>query len=75
MTLYDLIQVQKGKETVMMTDSLSKVSNRMRTLRTSHKGKNIVYVIRPSTGEKYRRPAAPGGYQSGDYAINPPRIK
>jgi hypothetical protein len=72
--LFDLIQKQKGKETVMMTDSLPKVNNRIRTLRTSHKGKNIEYVVRQSTSEKYRRPAAPGGYQSGSYGISPRKI-
>lgn len=53
--LYDLIQKLKGKETLMMTDTLPKVKARQRSFVTSQKGKirgnRVEYVIRDSFDE------------------------
>lgn len=53
--LYDLIQKKRGKETIIMTDELSKVNDRVKTLRRSQrkgiKGQRIEYSISPSNGE------------------------
>jgi hypothetical protein len=73
--LFDLIQTQRGKESLMMTDTLPKVNDRMKTLRSSHKGDKVVYTVRPSTGEKFRRKAYSEAWRAGGYAITPPRIK
>ena len=76
--LYDLIQTRRGKESVMMTDTLPKVNDRMKTLRSSQrkgiKGEKVVYTIRPSTGEKFRRKAYSEAWRAGGYAIIPPKI-
>lgn len=50
--LYNLIQTRRGKQTIVMTDSLPKVNNRMNTLRTSHrkgiKGDKVNYSVAPA---------------------------
>lgn len=50
--LHDLVQVRRGKETVMMTDELPKVNDRMKTLRACQrkgiKGQRVRYFIRES---------------------------
>jgi len=38
--LYNIIQTSRGKETVVMTDSLKKVNARIKTLRQSHRGQH-----------------------------------
>ena len=47
--LRNLIQIRAGKRTVVMTDSLPKVRDRMKTLRKSHrrgmKGDRVEFVI------------------------------
>lgn len=59
--LYNLIQRRRGKETVVMTDELPKIQDRVKTLRKSHrkgiKGDAITYHIvhAPLDEEKYRR--------------------
>ena len=78
--LYNLIQLRRGKETVMMTDTLPKVNDRMRELRSSQrkgvKGDRVVYSVR-STDEtnKFRRKSYSEAWRAGDYAIIPPVIK
>jgi len=37
---YNIIQTSRGKETVIMTDSLKKVNARIKTLRKSHRGQH-----------------------------------
>ena len=53
--LYDLIQTRKGKETVMMTDELSKVNKRMAALRKSQrtgiKNQKVEYRVQSSEQE------------------------
>lgn len=79
--LYDLIQVRKGVQEVVMTGNLAKVRDRMTTLRVSHrrgsglKGKQRVqYLIRPSeSAEKFRK--APHGIcltGRGKHPTSPP---
>jgi hypothetical protein len=77
--LYDLIQKRRGKETIMMTDTLPKVNDRMKQLRSSQrkgiKGDKVVYSVRPSEEqtEKFRRKAYSEAWRAGDYALNPRR--
>lgn len=49
--LYDLIQKKKDKEEIVMTDSLPKVLSRMKELRSSYRGKPIVFSYKESNGE------------------------
>ena len=76
--LYDLIQTRRGKDTVMMTDTLPKVNDRMRTLRSSQrkgvKGDKVVYTVMPSTSEKFRRKAYSEAWRAGGYGDNPKNI-
>lgn len=62
--LYNLIQKRRGKETVVMTDELPKVRDRMKQLRGSQRkgvGRNqdrVEYRVEPATDddEKYKKP-------------------
>lgn len=79
MLLYDLIQTRRGKETIMMTDTLPKVNDRMKKLRSSQrkgiKGDKVVYTVCPSENPfPFRRKAYSEAWRAGD-AITPPRIK
>ena len=51
--LYNLIKKYKGKETVMMTDSLAKVNARKKELSSSQRGgiknQRVEYVVVPTT--------------------------
>jgi hypothetical protein len=51
--LYDLVKVSRGRETVVMTDALPRVNDRLRTLRASHRGRGqrVELVVRPSQGD------------------------
>ena len=74
--LYNLIKTEKGKDSVVMTDQLPKVKNRMDTLRKSQRKKNILYKIVPTTEtNKFRQKPHDGSYVSGDYPTIPRRIK
>lgn len=42
--LYNLIQVSQGKEIIVMTDSLPKVNNRIKVLRSSQRNKTVYKV-------------------------------
>lgn len=59
--LYNLIQLRKGKEIVVMTDNLPKVNQRMKTLRSSQrrgiKKQKVEYKIQlaDDTQEKYKQ--------------------
>lgn len=58
--LYNLIQKRKGKETVVMTDELPKVNDRLDTLRKSLrkgiKGQKVTFLVRPAVdGEEKNR--------------------
>lgn len=71
MKLYDLVQTRKGKETVVMTDSLPKVNARMKALRLSHKkgcgGDKVTYVVHPAEDNiKYHKPPVFAFDPSGD---------
>ena len=77
--LYDLVQRRRGKETVVMTDELSKVNDRMKTLRKCQrkgiKGNRVEYSVRPSQeAAKYKQ--KPHGYDpSGGGHASPARIR
>jgi hypothetical protein len=58
--LYNLVQIRRGKRTVMMTDALTKVNDRLRTLRQGHrkgiKNQPVSYVVeKAATTEKFRK--------------------
>lgn len=58
--LYNLIQKRRGKDTVVMTDTLPNCNDRMKTLRKSHRkgvnGEKVEYRLEPSeTVEKYKK--------------------
>ena len=74
MKLYDLVQTRRGKETVVMTDGLSRVNARMRQLRNSQRkgigGDTVSYRSREAAteSEKFRQKPHdynPSGGQSG----------
>lgn len=73
--LYDLIQVRRGKEIVMMTDTRTKVQDRMKTLRASHRkgvnGEKVQYSIRPSEDEKFKRKPHTQAWRAGGYSDGP----
>jgi hypothetical protein len=77
--LYDLIQKKKGKESLMMTDTLPNVNARMRELRNSQrkgiKNHKVTYSVHPSTGEKFRRKAYSEAWRAGGYGLTPPKIQ
>ncbi len=58
--LYNLIQIRRGKSKVVMTDSLTKVRSRMKTLRQSQrtgiKGERVKYETKPAdeSTEKFK---------------------
>lgn len=66
--LYTLVKVQKGKETVYMTDSFKNVNARKKTLETSQRGQRPNYSIREANSEelKYQRPPSFNFDPSGD---------
>lgn len=72
--LYNLIQSRKGKQTIVMTDNLTKVNNRLKTLRNSQrkgiKGEKVIYTIAPTDNNvKFRQKPHDGSYLSGDHQI------
>jgi hypothetical protein len=77
MAKFDLIQIRRGKEEVVMTEALSKVNSRAATLRKSHRrgmnGDKVEFVIRPSESkDKFKK--KPHNYNpSGDTQI--PRVR
>lgn len=77
--LYNLIQKRRGKTTVVMTDELSKVNNRMKTLRTSQrngiKGERVIYSVElaEDAAEKYKQKPHNPRIGGGDRQI--PRVK
>jgi hypothetical protein len=77
--LYNLVQKRRGKETVVMTDSLPKVNSRMKNLRSSQrkgiKGDRVAYSVEPTEeNEKYKK--KPHNYNiGGSDATYPPRVK
>lgn len=54
--LYNLIETRRGKETVVMTDALPKVRDRMKTLRTSGRKKVVYRMEQTDETIKYRKP-------------------
>jgi hypothetical protein len=59
--LYDLVEKRRGKETVVMTDELPKVNDRLRTLRKSLRngvrGQKVNFSVRQATKtDKFRKP-------------------
>ena len=79
--LYDLIQTRNGKQTIVMTGELSKVNNRMKTLRKSQrkgiKGQRVEYSINPTTITEKFKQAPHDICLSGDgkYSGQPKRVK
>ncbi len=67
-TLYTLVKIQSGKETVYMTDALPKVKARKKALEQSQRGQRTNYSIRPANPDelKYRRPPSFNFDPSGD---------
>lgn len=67
-TLHTLVKIHGGKETVYMTDVLSKVKARKKALEQSQRGQRPNYNIRPALPEelKYRRPPSFNFDPSGD---------
>lgn len=78
--LYNLIQTRRGKESIVMTDTLPKVNNRMKTLRASHrtgiKGDRVNYSVKPAadTDEKYKKKPHNPRIGGGD-ATTPRKVK
>ncbi len=78
--LYDLVQKRRGKETIVMTDELAKVRNRMVKLRGSQrkgiKGDAVSYSLRPSAETTVKFKQAPHKLNlSGRGQAGPPRIR
>lgn len=76
--LYDLIRTFRGKETIVMTDQLSKVNDRMKTLRSSQnngiRGQKVAYSVRESVErEKYK--LKPNRWDASGKDCNPKRVK
>lgn len=77
--MYELVQTKRGKEKVVLIDQLSKVNDRMKTLRSSHRkgirGEKVTYFVRESTEtEKYKK--KPNNMNlSGDGSGLPKRVK
>ena len=67
-TLYTLVKIQSGKETVYMTDVFPKVKARKKALEQSQRGQRSNYSIRAALPEelKYRRPPSFNFDPSGD---------
>lgn len=59
--LYDLVRTFKGKEMLMMTDTLPKVESQFRKFKTSQKGKinggRVSYRIEGSSGTSHYKRA------------------
>lgn len=56
--LFDLIEIRRGKSKIVMTDHLSKVKNRRKTLLKGHRGDRTEYKIEENknkNGEKYKQ--------------------
>ncbi len=66
--LFSLVHTSSNKETVYMTDVLTKVKARKKQLETSQRGKKTNYSIRPANEneEKYQRPPSMNFDPSGD---------
>ena len=84
--LYNLVQTRRGKETVVMTDQLPKVRDRMKTLRKSQrkgiKKDKVIYAIIPTeeffpfetTPPKYRKKPHSESWRAGG-GSEPRRVK
>ncbi len=74
--LYHLIQIQKGKSTIVMTDSLPKVNDRKKTLSASLRGKSIRFKIESADedAKKFKKKPHDGSYVGGDYASYPRKV-
>lgn len=77
--LFHLVRLFRGKETVMMTDTLPRVNARKKQLSSSQRkgvrGQATTYTVRPAAkdAEKYRKPSA-DMYLSGQPRVWPPRV-
>lgn len=77
--LYNLVQTRRGKDSILMTDELPKVRQRMKTLRQSQrkgiKGDKVVYTVVPTDETvKYRRKPYSEAWRAGGYGLNPKKI-
>ena len=74
--LYNLIRKWRGKETLMMTDDLSKVNDKRKKLLMSQrkgiKGQQVTYTVKPAEVDdvKYEKPPA-DMYLSGQPRYHP----
>ena len=79
--LYDLVQKHRGKETVMMTDTIAKVEAQKKKYKTSQgkklNGSWVEYFIRPSeSDDSYKRRPNRRATSGGDYRLHrPERVK
>lgn len=74
--LYNLIEKIRGKEEIIMTDSLTKVRNRKKTIATSKRGQKVEYFIVESTDvEKFQKKNPGEGWRAGGYSDGPKIIK
>jgi len=79
--LYNLIKTYRGKDEIVMTDSLPKINNRLKTLRQSQKNgvknQKVTYTVSPASEDedKFKKKKGGEGWRGGDYAITPPKIK
>jgi hypothetical protein len=66
--LYSLVLTKSGKETVYMTDVLTKIKARKKTLMNSSRGLKVNYSIRDAleSEEKYFKPPSMAFDPSGD---------
>jgi hypothetical protein len=66
MMLYEIIKIEKGKETVMFRESKPKCHDRIKTLRNSRRKSNLRFEIRATlSNEKYSRPPIDGSWREG----------
>lgn len=61
--LYNLIEIRRGKQTLVMTDTLPKINRRKKQLTVSHKGgmgmrgkSRVEYRVERSDAEKFYKP-------------------
>lgn len=74
--MYQIIEIKNGKETIKMVDSLPKCNRRLKELRSSYRGKKISFRLEPSESkDKFENKPAPSGYQGGDYATRPRKVR
>lgn len=72
--LHKLIKkVGKSKPVIDMIDTLSKVNDRLKTLRKSYRGKKAEFEVIPADENetKFRKDPIDGSWRGGDYSRGP----